>query len=232
MGASQQSLLMGGGGIITDPQFANVALLLHGNGTNGGTTITDSSSNARTPASQTNITTVTAQALFGSTSLAFPASAGTDYLNYTTGFTSLFAGDFTLEAFVKTSDSSNGTHAIFSWTSGGNSWEFYIASGQLRLWNSSLVIANAGALTTSTGWVHVALTRASNIMYAYLAGVYGGQFSQSGSLSPTASFNIGRYAGGGENWVGWMDDVRITDGVARYSGASNFTPPSAEFPNS
>ena len=60
----------GGGGI----SFANVRLLLHGDGANGATSIVDSSSYARTMTVAGSAVIDTAQSVFGGSSLYIPAS--------------------------------------------------------------------------------------------------------------------------------------------------------------
>ena len=77
-----------------DPYFQNVSLLMHMDGTNGGTTFTDNSNYALS-VTPTNATTSTTQVKFGTASAYFNGSA---YLTMPT--TSQFAfgtGDFTIE---------------------------------------------------------------------------------------------------------------------------------------
>ena len=87
-------------------------------------------------------------------------------------------------------------------------------------------------------WHHVAQVRQNNVLKGYLDGVYdivNGPLNVSGNINWTAS--------GAPMWIGrnrnnathniarvYMDDIRFTKGVARYTG--DFTIPAAAFPNS
>jgi hypothetical protein len=83
----------------TDPDFANVSLLLHGDGTNGSTTIIDSSSSPKTVTAVGNAQISTAQSKFGGASIAFDGNG--DYLTAPVDTAFEFGnGDFTVEAFV------------------------------------------------------------------------------------------------------------------------------------
>ena len=83
-------------------------------------------------------------------------------------------------------------------------------------------------------WYHWALVRNSNACTFYLNGI--AQTSNAGTSITTnfsgTEFNIGRNSSvgspaNGDYFIGYMQDVRITDGLARYTG--NFTPPTTEF---
>ena len=75
-------------------------------------------------------------------------------------------------------------------------------------------------------WQHVALTRSSNNMYLYVDGVY----QTSGVVS--AGYTLDRIGyNGTHDFEGYIDDVRVTVGVARYTGTGSFTPPTSAFQN-
>jgi len=93
---------------------------------------------------------------------------------------------------------------------------------------------SAASVHNST-WHHVAQVRGSdNVIRFYFNGV---QAAASRSSSATMDFGdydwiIGGYLNdsGDNQWIGYMDDIRLTKGVARYT--STFTPPTAAFPMS
>jgi hypothetical protein len=62
-----------------DPYYGNVSLLLRGNGTNGSTTIIDSSPSPKTVTAFGNAQISTAQSKFGGSSIAFDGTG--DYLD-------------------------------------------------------------------------------------------------------------------------------------------------------
>lgn len=138
-------------------------------------------------------------------------------------------GSWTTDALaltVSNSDSSpNWTDRfVFGWNNGGFSSVSY--------GTSQLLVAN---VTNSTGtWYHFAVVRNGTSVKMYRNGTEVG----SATVSSAATFNWG-YNGtlmGGGNWDGaasnfngYLDEVRSTKGVARYTSA--FTAPTAPFPN-
>jgi hypothetical protein len=93
-----------------------------------------------------------------------------------------------------------------------------------------LVSSGAGTLTTNN-WQHIALTRSGNVFRFFINGTQ--TYTVTNSLSLTNPNNLltvgGRTPGSGQYFNGYIDDLRITRGYARYT--SNFTPPAAAFQN-
>jgi hypothetical protein len=92
--------------------------------------------------------------------------------------------------------------------------------------------ANKGAtLMTANTWHHIAVTRSGNTFRSFVNGVVEKTFTVSGSIfsDVTIPYNIGRvtYNGGGFYYNGYMDDFRVTKGLARYT--ANFTPTTTAF---
>ena len=81
-------------------------------------------------------------------------------------------------------------------------------------------------------WYHIAVVRSSNNVVFYINGTALSMTngSQSASfLSSGSSLFIGRFNTTTDYpWYGYMDDLRITNGYARYT--SNFTPPTITLP--
>lgn len=226
-----RSLLLGGA--VSDANFGDVVLLLHMDGTNGGTTFTDSSSYART-ASATNCQTTTAQSKFGTTSgngvtdenMLLSYSAHADFTN---------AGAWTLEFFIYCTSFGSGVfvggydssrHIIIS--SGG----VISAPGMI----SGVSIGGGSGLSTNT-WYHIALCRtAGNEGGMYVDGVIRGSWVSGLSAGDQASPAFGLFGLPGRadldfNLNNYIDEVRFTR-AARYPGGTTFTPPSAPFPDS
>jgi hypothetical protein len=94
-----------------------------------------------------------------------------------------------------------------------------------------------GGLTASTAisantWVHFAATRSGTTVRLFRNGALDGTATISGQAGSN-SITIGNQAPGlGNNnyLIGYLDDIRLTKGVARYT--TSFTPPTAAFPNS
>ena len=111
-----------------------------------------------------------------------------------------------------------------------NTIECYNAAGTMyvEMFGTSVTFT-ASTLLNST-WNHFAVTRASNSVRAFVNGTQvGSTTTMTNNLtSPTtnASF-IGASTASAGNFNGYIDDVRITKGFARYT--SSFTPPTAAF---
>lgn len=214
----------GGGG---DPHWADVTSLLHMEGANGGTTFTDqrSVSWARSASAQTN----TGQAKFGASSMLVAGGgiAGPNALS-SSGFG---AGSFTIEGwFYATNTTTRGLFdaALASsansiaagWDQASATWQVYFAG--------SVYSSSATSITLNT-WTHFALVRNGSSCVLYINGTAVVSFSSSANLA-FANMNYGRYYNTTFPWVGYIDECRITKGVARYTGA--FSPPVSQFPDS
>jgi len=92
-------------------------------------------------------------------------------------------------------------------------------------------ITSSGAITTNA-WNHIAVVRegtGSNQTKIYIGGTNDGTGTVSTDFNQTESMYVGANRTGGDPMKGFIDDLRITKGVARYT--ANFTPPTAAFPN-
>jgi hypothetical protein len=92
--------------------------------------------------------------------------------------------------------------------------------------------ASSPALDT---WGHIAIDKdATGKCRMYVNGVMLGSVTPADSsmFDSTAALEIGRLFGATANLSGWMDELRITKGVARYASDAGFTVPSAAFPRS
>jgi hypothetical protein len=222
-----------------DPWFSSVVLLLHFNGTNGSTTFVDSSTSGKTASVSAGATISTSSPKYGSASGSFNGSGSLEYADSADWD---LPGDFTIEGWINPS-TSVGSRLIV------NRQEIASATAlQLRLDAGNTVsfvtrgiggtnvttATTVSTLSTST-WTHVAAVRSGTSLAIYLAGVSSATATEAGlnSLSSSRPLMVGRFDdGGGANsvFVGGMDDLRITKGVARYTG--NFTPPASQLPSS
>lgn len=210
-------------GVPTDPSFSSVQLLLHMNGSNGSTTFTDSSSAARTVTPSGNAQISTAQSKFGGASGYFDGSG--DYLTATVtgGFGS---GDFTLEFwYYKIAN----TGMLFNSRSSGTSANGFDIRHNLEVTTDFVFLFSAATISTNQ-WVHVAITRSGTTLRRFINGTLNGSTTTSTNYSGT-DFKIGGSPHGNVGYLtGYIDDVRVTVGTARYT--ASFTPPTAAFPDS
>jgi hypothetical protein len=215
--------------------FSNVSLLLHGDGTNGSTTIVDSSPTPKTVTAVGNAQISTAQSKFGGSSLYMPQSDA-DIFNFTNiGNSLVFPGDYTIEAWIYLPNlasvldsslyviSNTAINAYHAFNINNLSFNIY-----LNFATPSLTAAHD--LSPAT-WHHVALCRGGSTVRVFTDGVQKGSLTSLTTHGFAAgSFGICRIGGGATNaGTGYIDDFRITKGIARYT--SNFTPPTAPFPD-
>jgi hypothetical protein len=215
-----------------DPQFGSASLLLHGNGTNGSTTITDSSPSPKTVTAVGNAQISTAIAdPFGSSTGVIAFDGTGDYLTVPNSTAFEFGvNDFTIE---------------FWWwrtaTSLGGLVDLGLNYGGIGIYQSStLTVRVAGsdvidrAIFSDNQWVHVALSRSSTSLKLFFNGAQQGA-TATNSTNLVNSFGtvaVGTFVSGGSYYAtpaAYIDDLRITKGVARYT--ANFTPPTAPFPD-
>ena len=222
--------------VPNDPYlYTNTVLLLHGDGTNGSTTILDSSKVVGGPKAVTavgNAQISTAQSKFGGASIAFDGTG--DYLTVPTS--SAFAyglDDFTVEMWLFRVGSGQQHLYEGRQNSATNRFLFYLnSSNQLTYYANGAVVIASTAVPTANAWSHVAVTRASGTTKMFLDGTQAGS-SYSDTISyaaPTSVLYFGcNDVAAGSFLNGYIDDLRITKGVARYT--SNFTPPTLPFPD-
>lgn len=226
-------------GISCDNNFAQVSLLLACDGTNGGTTFTDSSQNAIAQSSVTTTSIDTAAPKFGTGAMNFGVGTGSQVLYPMTpgGPLDLRGGDFTIEMWVKPAQAQSASKALLGenvnppqinlfWNSGtpGFQFNFKTTVASLSAGNSTFTIV-AGV------WTHLAVVLFGTSVTVYINGVAQTGVTSTGGnplVAPTAALAFGTSAGSGQNWQGEIDDVRITKGLARYT--ANFTPPTAPNP--
>ena len=237
MSIFHHGLLLAASSGDTDPNFADVSLLLHFDGTNGGTTFTDHSSYAHSVAFRQSVTTSTTQSKFGGAAGFFN---GNHYLTYTSAAEfDLTTGDFTVETWFYATSLSTAA-VIVTKASGTGFYAFRLEhnlSGQLqsRAFDTAnaqiYTITDAGAMSNNT-WYHIALTRNGSTFTLWRDGVSVGTATSSASLRTNSGdpIAIGELTNSSSAITGYLDDLRITKGVCRYT--STFTPPTAALPNS
>lgn len=211
---------------------ANTIFLL--NATNAG--IIDSSQK-NTLITYGSAATSSTQSKFGGTSMYFDGGNTA----YCTAQTALFAtgtaSDFTAECWaypVSLYSSGAASPTLMSiWAGGTAGWQLCISTTGVYLRNSTTVIINtggAGNSVTTGQWYHVALVRYNGTLTLYLNG------TSVGSTATSYNFTDNIFSTGSSynntsthNFYGYIDDLHITKGIARYT--TNFTPPTSAFLN-
>lgn len=230
-----------------DGSFSSVKLLCGFNGVDGATSSSDESGSPHALTFAGNAQLDTAQSKFGSASLLLDGT-GDGVLADNTADWQFGSGQFTVEGFVRFNSVSSDVYLVALYdTTSQRSWALAKGpnSGANATWgfnNSTNGTGTTGnivssAIATSTGvWYHFAADRdASNVLRLYrdgtmiASGTFSGTYHAStGKLSLGGFTTSGAMAGFYLN--GWMDEVRITKGVARYASDSGFTVPTAAYP--
>ncbi len=231
-----QRLIFGYGGTTpTDPDIGEVRLLLHMNGVNGSTTFTDSSSIGATISVAGSAQIATAESKFGGASGTFN---GTNAYIYTPSSSNYGMGssDWTVEGWKRSGTLGAANRCLFDNREGGEGCAIYAsadgASQPDRLIFANNVAAIAGDGTTqftADTWQHWAVTRESNTIRGFIDGVLLWSITDSRTYASTTRCYIGSNFGPSQYYPGYIDDVRLTIGTARYT--ATFTPPSAQFPD-
>jgi hypothetical protein len=224
----------------SDPYFANVLLLAHMDGADASTTFTDSSTSARTLTAVGNAQIDTAQSKFGGASGLFDGTG--DYVTaaYDANLAGWWETDFTIEGWVYVDvlkNEAGGAPAPMLAHGDPNGTTVYwafgpISTGALRLYyfNGAATSVTSGTTPVSTGsWQHIAMTLSGSTIKLWHEGAEVASAALSGTPQKSASYPliIGQINNAGHD--GWIDEVRVTRGVARYTSA--FTP-TGPFPNS
>jgi hypothetical protein len=207
-----------------DTNWSNVVLLLKFNGANGSTTFTDSSDYARTIVGVGTAQISTAQSRFGGSSLLCDGNG--DYV-YDNSVSQLFidTSDYTIEGWFYTAETGV-VRDLITWglTPYWNIWKN--ATNQLIFSINGADRITGGTFTPNT-WNHVAVSRQSGTNRLFLNGALIGSYVDNTSVT-AGVVRIGHYPGADASaFNGYIDEVRITTDVARYTGA--FTAPTSEF---
>jgi hypothetical protein len=223
-----------------DPYWSNVVSLLHCQGANGSTNIVDATGRHVWTASGSAVLS-TAQAKFGTSSLSFLAANDAEIYTSAYGTTDFQLGtaDCTIEAWVyptQYSGSNNDNIRLLTL----NATNFYTmeinggsahGAGVLDIYLATPNYGPSFGTVPTGGWHHVAFCVHNGTMFAWVDGNGAGSASMNGyalSTSPQLSTDTASWIGPPCSY-GYMQEMRVTKGVARYTSA--FTPPTAPFPN-
>lgn len=214
-------------------------VLLHFDGTNGSTTITDSNAGGSAHTwTASGATISTSQSKFGGASGTFSGTSQWVSTPDSSDFT-LGSSDFTVDCWFYVSGG-NGTRRILAgqMASGGatSSASFWlemttgnVINGAINIGGVAKQVTGTTAIT-STGWHHGALVRTGNTLKLFIDGTQeGGDLAISGSVGDSSeTLSVGRMGAFTSNtWNGFIDEFRLSVGVARWT--SNFTPPSLAY---
>jgi hypothetical protein len=204
--------------------ITNTSLLM--SGTNAGIIDNTAKNNLETVGGASISTTVSK---FGGSSMLFDGTG--DWLLMPAGDKFAFGtGDYTVEAWVYfTSITTTDLQIIFlSGSTGGNNFYFHVDGNQISVGTSAAFISNQATSFSTATWYHVAACRYSGTLRLFVNGVQiGSSVSDSTNWISAGSARIGANEAGTQTVFGYINDHRVTKGIARYT--TNFTPPTTAF---
>lgn len=223
-----------------DPYFGNVVLLAHMNGDDTAAAFFDSSAYNRNLTVATGTpTTSTLQSKFNGSSGRFPTAASSAINVPSADGNFVFTGDFTLEcwSYYIPGSSSFPTILRCDFNDVGRYWLWRIAGDQYVFDANGpssgchVVSTGAAASTYANQWVFLTVQRANGVITMFVNGTSVASTSFNEVLGGSGTYGPLRisHTGGGEYWSGFLAEIRVTNGRARYSG--NFTPPTTPFPD-
>ena len=232
----------GGGGGGVDPHFANVSLLMHMDGTDGGTTFVDSGPLGLTPITVTSATTRPGSAVYGSGGMLLPGTSSNGVtFTHATAFQFATSEAFTIEMMVRLErpvagssydyllhmSTSGGGHTgglYMRWSDSGFGQEFQCAI------DDTLRVSGFNRTSAYNNYASIAYCRKSDGVTTLFVNGVGVSTTSNGRVLNATHVRVGCALNNGFPTKASVDELRITKGVCRYT--ENYTPATAPFPNS
>lgn len=215
---------------VADPYYNYTSLLLHMDGADTSTNFVDSGPNALAVTASGDAKISTAQSKFGGASAYFDGAG--DYLQISNNTAFDLPGDFTVEAWFYASNLASSPCIAGKWEANKVSWALLVGTTSVTfaVGNNGTYVASLPFSTTLTNntWYHIAATRSGSSIKCFINGSQiGSTQTNSSNCSSTSIFAVGFLNSSSPAYFnGYIDDLRITKGVAR-----TITVPTAPFPN-
>ena len=233
---------------VGDVYFPQTSVLLPFNGSDAATSTSDLSNRNGTVSFAGTAQLSTGASKFGGSSLLVDGNS--DYVSISDSYwnTCMSSGDFTVELWARFDSASldGSTQTTFASNRGdisgssSNGWVFRkftdnVISWYMRQGSDWVYINYAQGTRTAVSadtWYHLAVTRSGNTWKLFLNGTAEDTITNATSIVDGGADGLvvgalaGGIAGGPYHYMdGYIDDVRITVGHARYT--SNFTAPTS-----
>lgn len=210
--------------------FSNVSFLLS---TAGGVTVTDASNNGYLVGQVSpNFSVDTPGAAFTDNSLQFSGFSSEIISTASNAVTDIaFAGDFTIEFWLKTVGSATDFPIFRPSSAGSPRYSINVASSGIS-WDTDDDVATGFTGTTNivtNQWVFIAISRSSGTTSFWVDGSFEGSFSDS-NVYVNDDFKIPGTGVANMNFL--LNNLRITEGQALYSGTGDYNVPTGPFPTS
>jgi len=212
-----------------DPYWDDVVLLLDAN--DGGIADLSQSDHAITAAFG-SVTVSTEQAKFGTKSFKFPGTAQARLSFPDSADWDFGTGDFTIEVFARRPNTTaKPIICIGDAYTNGSGLQLQWDTSELDIERAGGFISSSAVTMDANTWHHLAISRASGTVYFGVNGTIVSSSTLSHSFSPSTGNNA-KFAFGDNRLdnvlTGYMDQMRITKGVGRYTGT--YTVPTEPFP--
>ena len=220
--SSWSKIMYGNGTFVTISSDNNRAAY----STNQGQTWTGTSLPSSTPVTLTGSPVLsTTQKQFGLSSLSLD---GSSYV--TVSSDSRFAfnkEDFAIEFWIYRTTSPGATQIVFDMraNSSANEPVIYLDSTYQVICglNNTAAAISSGITVAINTWTHIALSRQGTNVKLFVNGTQGGSTLTDSTAKIASAITIGaRQTNGGATFTGYIDEIRVSRGVARYTGT--FTP--------
>ncbi len=170
---------------------------------------------------------------YGTGSIYFDG-AGDYLITPSVSSNSFGTGDFTIECWARVISFGSYRTLVCVGDYGNSSGVImYISAvGQLRIYADGFSEVISSSTISINTWYHFAATRSNGTVRVFIDGTLTGSGTITANITGTQTLvGKGIYTGilDAEGMYGYIDDLRITKGYARYT--ANFTPPTAAFPN-
>jgi hypothetical protein len=155
---------------------------------------------------------------FGGNSLQI---LGNSYLNVISSTSTNFAigsSDFTAEMWIYPTNVTGSFNLMAIGTEAAGRYVIYIVNGALttNIFGSG-VVTMGGSIGTNN-WTHIAVARQGSTIRGFINGVLlGTTDTNSGVIGNSNIAKVGSDASGAATFQGYISDVRLTKGVARYT---------------
>jgi len=218
---------------------ANVMMLLHGNGVNGGTTITDSSpTTPHTVTANGNLITSTAKKKFGTASLKFDGTGDYASIPDNADF-DLSGGSWSIEGWLDLLANPATSMVLYYQYTASDDDSFKISLERPGNKNKiTLTIKAAAATVVSVAafreikyewdrFTHFEVTQSGGIYYIFIDGVLAAQVTDPQSPADYAgSVYIGADAAGANGYNGYIDELVVWNAAQH---TANFSVRTAEY---
>lgn len=211
-------------------------LLMHMNGEDGSSTFADEAGHTVTPY---GAVIDTDQSKFGGASGLFDGENDYAVISDSNDF-DFGTGDFTIDFWVRFSALDTNSREIMQRLDadnpgGLNRMDLIMASNTLQFTayaDGTQIVSVSRSITISAGnWYHVAIVGISGKFRLFLDGVQQGaevDRANPGDMPYSGNIYLGKNQHFGVYWLaGWIDELRISKGIARWS--ENFTPPTVAY---